>query len=85
MTIRIAVRETFLAEVEHSRPVTIPPELGNNAKGDLFSAEAELCSGREDRTGDEFLKVLGTSMGLDNVIQQESLFFCLDAPRRSFG
>jgi hypothetical protein len=85
LPIRIAVRQTFLAEIEHGTPVSISFKLGNGAKGHLLSAATELCSRRKDRTGDEFLKVLGASVCLDNVIEQKGLFFCFDASRGRFG
>lgn len=78
LSISIAIGETILAKVEHSKPVAISSELGNCAQGYLFSALAKLCGGRKYGTGYELEEVLGGSMCLDNVVEQESLFFGLD-------
>lgn len=78
LSISIAVTEAILAEVEDGKPVAISSELGNCAQGHLFSALAKLRGWGEYRARNELEEVLGSSMCLDNVVEQESLFFGLD-------
>lgn len=85
LSISITIIETILAKVEHGKPIAISPELGNCAQGHLFSALAKLCGRREYRTGNELEEVLRGSMRLDNVVEQESLFFGLDTSRWRLG